>query len=236
MGKITDTVKVLLIVNILFFVGSQFVPATQSLFALYYPQSPNFQIWQVLTHMFMHGSFFHILFNMYALYAFGSSLEVIWGRNRFLFFYFSAGLGSALLHTAVNHFQFQAGYDALLDMGANAANINEVLTAPRNTVKGEWLSFYDAFNTPAVGASGAIYGLLVAFAIYYSEAKLMLLFLPFPIKAKYFVPLMIAGDLFFGLSGSQTGVAHWAHIGGALVGFIIAWFWKKNSFNSTRIY
>ena len=95
-------------------------------------------------------------------------------------------------------------------------------------------SLYVSFNTPAVGASGAIYGVLVAFGMMYPNAELMLIFLPIPIKAKYFIPIIIAGDLFFGISGTATGIAHFAHIGGALFGFIMAYYWKKDSFDSHR--
>jgi membrane associated rhomboid family serine protease len=95
-------------------------------------------------------------------------------------------------------------------------------------------SFTNSYGIPAVGASGAIYGILVAFAFMYSEAELMLIFLPIPIKAKYFVPLLIAGDVFFGFSNYSTGIAHFAHIGGALVGFIMMWYWKKRQFDKNR--
>ena len=95
-------------------------------------------------------------------------------------------------------------------------------------------ALYASFNTPAVGASGAIYGVLVAFGLMYPNAELMLIFLPIPIKAKYFIPLIIVGDLFFGITGTSTGVAHFAHLGGALFGFIMAYYWKKNSFDSHR--
>ena len=95
-------------------------------------------------------------------------------------------------------------------------------------------SLYDSFNTPAVGASGAIYGVLVAFGLMFPNVALMLIFLPIPIKAKYFIPVIILGDLFFGITGSPFGIAHWAHIGGALFGFIMAYYWKKNSFNDRR--
>lgn len=183
----------------------------------------------------------HIVFNMYALWAFGTPLEQVWGRNKFLFFYFSAGLGSALLHSGVNYYLFNEGMNALMDAGMAQDQILDILSkgqyntawyevAPKSTVD----SFLTAYNTPAVGASGAIYGILVAFAFMYSEAKLMLIFLPVPIKAKYFVPLLIAVDLIFGIGNVNTGIAHFAHIGGALIGFIMMWYWKKNEFNDKR--
>jgi len=244
MGKITDTVKVLIIINVLFFIGTQLLGETAyKLFSLYYFESPDFKIWQPITHMFMHGGFMHILFNMYALWAFGSPLEIRWGRPKFLFFYFSAGLGAALIHTLVNYYQVHSGMDTLLAAGMDQSQIMNLLTTGQyNTGILDFVSqesiqiLYESFNTPAVGASGAIYGVLVAFGIMYPNTELMLIFLPVPIKAKYFIPLIILGDLIFGITGSPFGIAHWAHIGGALFGFIMAWYWKKNSFNDTRWY
>ena len=191
--------------------------------------------------MFMHGNFMHILFNMYALWAFGSPLEMRWGQKKFLFFYFSAGFGAALIHTLVNYYQIHSGYDALMAAGMDQSQIMTLLeTGQYNTGILESVSketiqtLYNNFNTPAVGASGAIYGILVAFGLMFPNIELMLIFLPIPIKAKYFIPLIIAGDLFFGITGSPFGIAHWAHIGGAIFGFIMAYYWKKNSFDSHR--
>jgi len=247
MGRISETIKALIIVNVIFFIGTQILGDTAyKLFSLYYFESPNFQYWQPLSHMFMHGGFMHILFNMYALWAFGSPLEQIWGRKKFLFFYFSAGLGAALIHTLVNYYQFHTGFEALLSLGISETEIWQVLNdtiqsgsyrvIPELGADGSF-SFFTSFNTPAVGASGAIYGVLVAFGMMFPNAKLMLIFLPVPVKAKYFIPGLILLDLFSGVTGFSVfgqGIAHWAHIGGALFGFIMAWYWKKNSFNSHR--
>lgn len=242
MGRLTDAVKHLLIINILLFIATQ-VYQEQMLtwFSLWYPENPNFEWWQIVTHMFMHGGLFHIGFNMYALWAFGTPLEQMWGRNKFLFFYFSAGIGAALLHTGVNYYVFHDGLQALVDQGVNETQIMEVIAGGQyspawNDLIGQDAvdRFLSAYNTPAVGASGAIYGILVAFAFAFSEAELMLIFLPIPIKAKYFVPLLIAGDLIFGFTGASTGIAHFAHIGGAIAGFIMMWFWKKNEFDNKR--
>jgi membrane associated rhomboid family serine protease len=242
MGRITDTVKALIIVNVIFFIGTLTTgDVSYKLFSLYYFESPNFKFWQPITHMFMHGGFGHILFNMYGLWAFGSPLEQRWGRNKFLFFYFSAGIGAALIHTLVNYYQVHSGMDALLAAGLSPADITDLLingkynsailsSVPQGTIQ----SLYDSYNTPAVGASGAIYGVLVAFGLMFPNVALMLIFLPIPIKAKYFIPVIILGDLFFGITGSPFGIAHWAHIGGALFGFIMAYYWKKNSFNDKR--
>ena len=244
MGRLTDAVKHLLIINVLFFIAAQlYQDEIYGLFSLWFPENPNFQFWQIVSHMFMHGSIMHIVFNMYGLYAFGTPLEKIWGRNKFLFFYFSAGLGSALLHTGVNYYIFNESLQGLIANGIPESQILEILAEGKyspawNDIIGadKVKSFLGAYNTPAVGASGAIYGILVAFAFMYSEVELMLLFLPFPIKAKYFVPLLLVGDLFFGFTGTATGVAHFAHIGGAIAGFIMMWYWKKNQFDKNRWY
>ncbi len=246
MGRISESIKALIIVNVIFFIGTQILGETAyRLFSLFYFESPNFLLWQPLTHMFMHGGFMHILFNMYALWAFGSPLEQNWGRKKFLFFYFSAGLGAALIHTIVNYYQVHIGMEALLAGGWSETEVMSFLTTGKggsNSIldiipQTEIQSYYNAFNTPAVGASGAIYGVLVAFGMMFPNAELMLIFLPVPIKAKYFIPGLILLDLFSGVTGFSVfgqGIAHWAHIGGALFGFIMAWYWKKNSFDSHR--
>ncbi|PIR13692.1 MAG: rhomboid family intramembrane serine protease [Flavobacteriales bacterium CG11_big_fil_rev_8_21_14_0_20_35_7] len=195
MIQLPPIIKNLIIINVIFFVATFYVFDENTLFewfALFYPQSPYFHSWQVVTHMFMHGGFMHILFNMYALYAFGSPLEQMWGGKKFLFFYFSAGLGAAAIFTLANFFT-------------------------------------QNFTASAVGASGAIYGILVAFGMTFPDSKLALIFFPVPISAKYFIPVLILSDLFFGFTGGDN-IAHFAHIGGALFGFIIMLFWKQNQF------
>ncbi|KAB7531213.1 rhomboid family intramembrane serine protease [Flagellimonas olearia] len=242
MGRMTEAVKHLLIINVIMFFATQlYGDQMYQWMSLWFPKNSNFEWWQVGSHMFMHGNLMHIVFNMYALWAFGTPLERVWGRNKFLFFYFSAGLGSAALHTGVNYYFFNEGLNALESAGLARTQIMDIISAGQYSP--DWYnlaskstidSFLSAYNVPAVGASGAIYGVLVAFAFMYSEAKLMLIFLPVPIKAKYFVPLLIAGDVIFGISNVNTGVAHFAHIGGALIGFIMMWYWKKNQFNNNR--
>jgi membrane associated rhomboid family serine protease len=233
MGRLTNTVKHLIIINVIFFIGSQFSPKAYEWFSLYYFENPNFEYWQPITHMFMHGGFGHILFNMFALYMFGSPLEAQWGRKKFLFFYFSAGLGAALIHSLVSYYSFNAGVDAMLDGGMTYDSVIAYLQNGNN-----WGSEpFNTFHTPAVGASGAIYGVLVAFGLMYPNTELMLIFLPIPIKAKYFIPALLLLDLFSGLTGFSLfgeNIANWAHIGGALFGFIMAYYWKKNSFNDRR--
>jgi membrane associated rhomboid family serine protease len=248
MGRITETVKVLIIINVLMFIGSLLSgEIAYKLFSLYYFENPNFQFWQPITHMFMHDNenFMHILFNMFALYMFGSPLEMQWGRNKFLFFYFSAGLGAALVHLTVSYFQIHSVTDALLAGGWSQTDVSNFLTTGTGGSSSilEVISqsrldnIFTIFNTSAVGASGAIYGVLVAFGILYPNTELMLIFLPIPIKAKYFIPGLLLLDLFSGLTGFSLfgqNIANWAHLGGALFGFIMAWYWKKNSFDNHR--
>ncbi|MDG2193337.1 MAG: rhomboid family intramembrane serine protease [Polaribacter sp.] len=238
MGRITEAIKHLIIINIIFFVVPQLLKLDiVHYFALYFPKNDAFGFWQYLTHMFMHGSFMHIAFNMYALWAFGTPLEQMWGKKKFLFFYFSAVLGAGAIYTLVNYFQFNGVYEQLINMGVSASDIRAILeTGSYNDAvislsNKEMSEFYSLYHTPAVGASGAVYGILVAFGMMYPNAKLALIFFPVPIAAKYFIPVMLLGDLFFGVTKYSVGnVAHFAHIGGAIIGFIIAWYWKKNQF------
>lgn len=241
MGRITETVKHLIILNALFFLATFAVgEVVQNQMALYFPKSENFAIWQFVTHMFMHGSFMHILFNMYGLFAFGSPLEAMWGRNKFLFFYFSAGIGAGLIYTGVNYFQFQQVYQDLINLGLTNVDIQAILETGKynseitNYISAEKLNnFYSIFHVPAVGASGALYGILVAFAMLFPNAEMMLIFVPYPIKAKYFIPVIVGLDLFSGVTGFSIfggGIAHFAHVGGAVIGFFIMWYWKKNQF------
>ncbi|EDM44756.1 rhomboid family protein [unidentified eubacterium SCB49] len=252
MGRITETVKWLIIINIVFFVGTLLYDnLAYRLFSLYYFENEQFQVWQPITHMFMHGGFAHILFNMYGLFAFGSPLEARWGTKKFLFFYFSAGIGAALVHTGVNYFTFHQGLEAMMNTGLTDTQVLEMMAdsmrqvatnsagqysvnLPTGIDVDSYNNMLSAYSGTAVGASGAVYGVLVAFGLMFPNIELMLIFLPIPIKAKYFIPLMIAGDLFFGVTGSPFGIAHWAHIGGALFGFIMAYYWKRNSMNHTR--
>ena len=179
----------------------------------------------------------HLIFNMYALWAFGTPLEQMWGKNKFLFFYFSAGIGAGIIYTLVNYYQFNGIYEQLISMGTSPSDIQNILTSGQYNdniipLSNKTMSeFYSLYHTPAVGASGAVYGILVAFGLAFPNAKLALIFFPVPVAAKYFIPVMIFGDLFFGVTKYSIGnIAHFAHIGGAVIGFIIAWYWKKNQF------
>lgn len=247
MMNMTPVVKQLLIINIIFFIGCEVVPAAQHFFVLFFPENPGFQIWQPITHMFMHGNLLHIAFNMFALYSFGSMLEHFWGAKKFLFFYISCGLGAALLNFAVNYYYYQEALNILISSGYPKGDILQVISEGKIVIKWKEIltvsqldNFVNAYGGVVLGASGAIYGLLTAFAFMFPNAELALMFIPVPIKAKYFVPGILAVDLFLGFKGSSlfgsggTGIAHFAHVGGALTGFLMMWYWKKNQFNNNR--
>jgi membrane associated rhomboid family serine protease len=246
MMNITETVKQLLIINVLFFVGTLAVgDQAYELLAMYFPENSGFQVWQPLTHMFMHGGFMHILFNMFALYSFGSALEHFWGGKKFLFFYISCGFGAALIHTGINYYHFNDAVSTLVQSGFQEAEILKILNEGKvNTqwqellTASQYQNFISSFAGTVVGASGAIYGIIVAFAFMFPNAELALMFIPVPIKVKYFVPGLVAVDLYLGVSGQSLfggpGIAHFAHVGGALFGLLISWYWKKNQFENNR--
>ncbi len=247
MNRLTDTVKTLLIANVMFFLGSQFLgDAAYKFFALWYPESPNFEYWQLVTHMFMHGGLTHILFNMFALYIFGSVLEMYVGQQRFLFLYFSAGLGAAGLQILFSYFGFREAYQYYIDAGITPSQIQSLLESVMET--GQYRTYgisneisnqlISNYTTPMVGASGAIFGVLAAFAVVYPNMPLYIIFVPIPIKAKYLIGGYFALNVISAVTGSSlagpSNTAYWAHIGGAVIGFITMWVWKKNQFNQNR--
>ncbi len=245
--SITDGVKHLLIINVIMFGATMLISPEimYSNFGLFFPENNMFQIWQIFTHMFMHGGISHILFNMFALFMFGTAVEQIYGTNKFLLLYFSSGLGAALIALLSSYYNFYSTLDILVSSDINKSEILDTLNQGKYNTG--WLSvinevdlntFISAYNTSMVGASGAIFGILVAFGYLFPETKLMLLFVPFPVKAKYFIPGIILLDLFSATTGvsifSPSNTAYIAHLGGALTGFLVIYYWKKNQFNSNR--
>ena len=252
MYRISPTVKQLLIINIIFFLGtflsfnSEFI---YSLFGLYFPENINFKFWQILTHMFMHGNLPHILVNMFALWMFGSSVESILGSKNFLFFYLTCGLGAAVSQLVFLYYNYYVDLEFFVNNGYESAEIINILnnkskpeinSLVNNIGIEKVASIFSNFNSTMVGASGAIMGILVAFGMFFPESKLMLLFFPIPIKAKYFIPAIIIMDLFSAITGqaifSPSNTAYVAHLGGALTGFVIMYYWKKDRFNKNRWY
>ncbi len=247
MNRITETVKTLLIANALFFLGSQIVgDIALKYFALWYPQNPNFQIWQVISHMFMHSDITHILFNMFALFIFGSVLEMNLGQKRFLFLYFSAGLGAACLQVLFHYIGFKDAYQQYIESGITPDQIQSVLDSAVQTGQYRTYGISSEISTklltnyivPMVGASGAIFGVVAAFAVLYPNMPLYIIFIPIPIKAKYLIGGYFALNVVSALTGSSLAgpdnTAYWAHIGGAVIGFLTMRVWKKNGFNQNR--
>ena len=243
MGRITEIVKHLLIINIIFFFASSVLGEIMyDLFAMHYPNNPNFFIWQPITHMFMHGDLTHIMFNMFGLWMFGTPIEQMWGKQKFIFFYISAGLGAVMLQTIIYHIDVVSVNQILSEYGLSKGEIDLFYETGRlNTSliqsigEDRLFSGIQSFKALMVGASGALYGILVAFAMLFPNVQLMLLFPPIPVRAKYLVPILILFDLFFGFTSYSVGpIAHFAHIGGAITGFIMMWYWKKNNFNNKR--
>ena len=231
--QIPPVVKNLLIINILFFAatwvfGQQGLNLRYHLGAFYF-DSPLFSIWQPITYMFMHGDFMHILFNMFALYMFGSVLENRWGPKRFLNFYLITGLGALVLQLLVQAIEVYNITGSIVNHGAvvidlaeNLGGVNIPGLLPKQVE--ELLNIY---TTPMVGASGAIFGLLVAFGMLYPNVEMYIMFIPVPIKAKYIMPVYIVIELFLGVASLPgDSVAHYAHLGGALLGFILVKIWK----------
>ena len=191
-GNIPAATRNLFLINAIMFIATcinqNFMIGT---FAMFYPTSPFFHWWQPVTHMFMHGGFWHIFLNMWCLLMFGSALERSIGSKKFVLFYFVAGLGAVAVHTLVQYLQ------------------------------GPML------NVPTLGASGAIYGIQIGYAMLYPNDIWTLVFPPVSMKAKWFVLIFIAIELFTGITGTADGVAHFAHLGGALFGFLLMLYWKK---------
>jgi len=191
-GSLPQVTKVILIINIaLFILDYLFQHSIIHYLGLYSIQTGAFQPYQLVTHMFLHGSLGHIFFNMFGLFMFGKILEAVLGSKKFFILYFLSGLGAALLQLLIYYLQVKPSL--------------------------------------MIGASGAIFGILAAFAMMFPNVELMMLFIPVPIKAKYLVPIYAVLELFFGIANfSKDNIAHFAHLGGAVVGFILIKIWKKN--------
>ena len=211
LSSIPTATKNIIIINVLVMIMTSLNEGFMyEKFALFYPTSPFFHWWQPVTHMFMHGGFWHLFFNMYTLYFFGRVLEERWGARKFLVFYFVTGLGAALVHTGVEWLQMQHWMGQVAE-GSMAAQ------AKIHALK----------MTPTVGASGEIYGVLMGFAMLYPDAILSLVFPPVSMKAKWFVLIFAAIELLTGVTGMGGGIAHFAHLGGLIFGYLLILYWKK---------
>ncbi len=206
-------------------------------FAAFYPFSPYFRSWQIITHMFMHGGLMHILFNMFTLYSFGPVLERVLGEKKYLILYFVSGLGAFFLFNLWNFIEVQQIQSSLESFGFD---FNAYLSGESVSFKGTAAAILEQqalldnlkniITIPMVGASGAIFGIIAAFATLFPDAEIGIMFIPIPVKVKYVLPVIVIGSIYLGVSGNVGGIAHLAHVGGALVGFLLALYWKKNRF------
>lgn len=222
MSNVPTVTKNLIIINCLVFVAclvnKEYMIET---FALFYPTSMYFHWWQVVTHMFMHGGFWHIFFNMYTLLIFGSVVENILGQKKFLLFYFLCGFGAVALHLGVEYLQMQSFLPgAAVGNSVAIQNIAEIKL------------------TPTVGASGAIYGVLIGYAMLFPESKMTLLFPPVTLSAKWMVVVFAVIELLTGVTGTVAGVAHFAHLGGMLLGYLMILMWRRKGmlFDKDRLW
>lgn len=231
LGSIPNVTKNLIIINLLMWLASIVLPKALgvdliSLLGLHYWTASDFNPAQLVTYMFMHDTqgIAHVFFNMFSLFMFGRILEQVWGGKRFLFYYISTGIGAALVQECVWMFTWESQFALTDGSGAVALKgIEAVSYALSHGIDIE--PFLNMFIT--VGASGAVFGILLAFGMMFPNSEMYLMFIPIPIKAKYMVIGYGALELFFGVSGTMSGIAHFAHLGGMLFGIIILLYWKK---------
>jgi len=229
-------IKNLIIINVLFYLatlalGSAFNIDLVRILGLHYPTSQDFGTWQIVSYMFMHSptSIMHILFNMFALWMFGNTLENVWGSKRFLNYYLVTGIGAAVVQIFVAYVRISY-IEASMTVEQIATVMQEggsVLAKGMNYQNEAMQQLNLIINTPTIGASGAVFGILLAFGMMFPNS-LIYVYFAFPIKAKYFVMIYGAIELYTGIANSQgDNVAHFAHLGGMLFGFILLRIWKR---------
>ncbi len=234
-NQLTPVVKNIIIINVLMYLACAVVPGLQELSSGYYWQSENFRPWQLITHMFTHaplrsGNLMHIFFNMYALFLFGSAIERQWGAKRFLIYYFICGLGAFFLHEFINYIEIQRliGLMNPEDVRMVYEEGAEVIRNGKNYIDAAPGQLNYSLNVPVVGASGCVFGVLLAFGMLFPNTELMLLFPPIALKAKWLVIIYGAIELLLALQNNPgDNVAHYAHIGGMIFGYIMLKIWQK---------
>lgn len=208
------------------------------MYGLYYVGSDLFKPYQFITYMFLHGNFTHLFFNMFAFWMFGNTIENFWGPKRFIIYYFATGIGAAIIHQLVMHFEAQSVINGLIQNGVNQEAINEMIATGKYNPdilafvdKDKLFTLYSIYNVPTVGASGSVYGILLAFGMLFPNA-LIYLYFAIPIRAKWLVIGYGALELWSGLSATPgDNVAHFAHLGGMIFGFILIKFWNRKKLN-----
>jgi len=248
MFRITETVKHLIIINVIMLIGSMTIGGGilfEELFAEYFPENPLFKFWQIITHMFMHSGWEHLFGNMFLLLIFGSWLEESIGKTKFIFLYISAGLGATALPLIIDYTNYLSLEVSLLENGFSKIEIKQMLS--ENIIiptvdelqRIKLQKMFNIFHKSSRGASGAVMGVMAAIGYLFPNREIVLLFPPIPLKIKYLVVGMIGADFISAvligtsLIGSD-GTGYTAHVGGAFIGFIIMWYWKKNQFKKNR--
>lgn len=233
MNRIPVVTKNLLAINVVMFlaliVANKNGIDLNNILGLHFYMSEEFHPYQLVTYMFMHGGFSHLFFNMFALFMFGRTLEYVWGPKRFLIFYVVAGLGAAFVQElvgAVRFYNLVEGVDAdklaiVFEEGAAA------LREGKNFVIPKLAELNLVLNSQTVGASGAVYAILLGFGMLFPNERMFVFPVPFPIKAKYFVIGYALIELYMGTMGTPDGVAHFAHLGGMLFGFFLIKLWRN---------
>jgi membrane associated rhomboid family serine protease len=229
-------VKNIILINVLmlladYTVRSMFGVELTMILGLYFPKSDQFMPLQIVTHMFMHGGIWHLFFNMYALYIFGQVLEQVWGPKRFFIYYMVCGLGAAFIHETVILLQYERMLNFLTpDQIELVLNEGSVLFREGKVFTDENMkSLQLLLNTPTVGASGAVFGILLAFGVLFPNTQLLLIIPPIPIKAKYFVIIYGAIELYLAITQPGSNIAHAAHLGGMFFGYILIKYWRKTT-------
>lgn len=227
--NIPTITKNLLIINLIAFLAMKVMLASgldlNDVFGLHFFLADNFHVYQLFTYMFMHGSFEHILFNMFALWMFGSAVEHRWGTRRFLFFYIFCGVGAGILQELAQLGSFVATAYAQLP-GIKLSNMLMVAANSQDYLR----------LLTTVGASGAIYAVMLAFGMTFPEERIFIFPIPFPIKSKWFVVICVGIELLSSLSSTNDGVAHLAHLGGMLFGYILIRYWRKHPYINPKGY
>jgi membrane associated rhomboid family serine protease len=229
-------VKNLIFINILmllayYVAGSTLNIDLNHLLGMYFPKSDQFKPIQILTHMFMHANPMHLIFNMFALYMFGQILEQVWGPKRFFIYYMVTGLGAILTYEAVIAIQYYRVMNIITPEQLQEVldNGNTYFLQSKGYIDPVMKELQSILYTPTVGASGAVFGVLLAFGVLFPNTQLMLLFPPIPIKAKYFVAIYGGIELYLSVTQPGSSIAHAAHLGGMLFGYILLRYWRKTS-------
>ena len=230
MNNLPAVTKNLLIINVLCFFGGivarRYGIDLNEILGLHFFMASDFKLFQLITYMFMHADFQHVFFNMFAVWMFGRILETVWGSQRFLFYYVLCGIGAGLVQEVTQYFEF---IPYMADMAQLSAYAPETVIPINGTshTAAQWLSLYErAISIPTVGASGAVYGILMAFGMLFPNQEIFLFLFPMPIKAKWLIIGYFVLELYLGFM-SNDGVAHFAHLGGMIFGFLLIMYWRK---------